>query len=284
MPEKETLERAEEDAREGKSPSTQAGEFVRRNAPYSRRQAWRCFHQASDCYRTVESSSSRGQAAAAQEGHGVSRDEEQSQSRSSEGKDPPEAIPQAVPCYPRSAQEQRQGCSFKEISGDPGAQRRQKARFGCSQTLRDEGRPDQGKSCSGRSQSRLNPRDLELKAPRSTTIGPPCSRSRRQSVYQKSQRQSRGRGPLDSHFSCIVRRGIEGSNLAMSAKANWPNAKLMFEAALADLDSDNVRLGGTGTVVLERARPLRAQTESVRLRRERALNEAAEALAKLWKR
>jgi hypothetical protein len=29
MPEKETIERAHEDAREGKSPSTQAGEFVR---------------------------------------------------------------------------------------------------------------------------------------------------------------------------------------------------------------------------------------------------------------
>lgn len=29
MPEKETLERARQDAREGKSPSTQAGEFVR---------------------------------------------------------------------------------------------------------------------------------------------------------------------------------------------------------------------------------------------------------------
>lgn len=29
MPEKQTLERAQEDAREGKSPSTQAGEFVR---------------------------------------------------------------------------------------------------------------------------------------------------------------------------------------------------------------------------------------------------------------
>ncbi|MGD0212039.1 MAG: DUF6496 domain-containing protein [Terriglobales bacterium] len=29
MPERETLERAKEDAREGKSPSTQAGEFVR---------------------------------------------------------------------------------------------------------------------------------------------------------------------------------------------------------------------------------------------------------------
>src|ERR671937_508936 len=29
MPEKETIERAEQDKREGKSPSTQAGEFVR---------------------------------------------------------------------------------------------------------------------------------------------------------------------------------------------------------------------------------------------------------------
>lgn len=29
MPERETMERAQEDAREGKSPSTQAGEFVR---------------------------------------------------------------------------------------------------------------------------------------------------------------------------------------------------------------------------------------------------------------
>ena len=29
MPEKETIERARKDAREGKSPSTQAGEFVR---------------------------------------------------------------------------------------------------------------------------------------------------------------------------------------------------------------------------------------------------------------
>ena len=35
MPEKETLERAREDAREGKSPSTQAGEFVREEMPTS---------------------------------------------------------------------------------------------------------------------------------------------------------------------------------------------------------------------------------------------------------
>jgi hypothetical protein len=36
MPEKETLERVEEDRREGKSPSTQAGEFVREEMDHIR--------------------------------------------------------------------------------------------------------------------------------------------------------------------------------------------------------------------------------------------------------
>jgi hypothetical protein len=36
MPERETLERAREDAREGKSPSTQAGEFVREEMDHIR--------------------------------------------------------------------------------------------------------------------------------------------------------------------------------------------------------------------------------------------------------
>ena len=36
MPEKETLERAEQDEREGKSPSTQAGEFVREEIEHIR--------------------------------------------------------------------------------------------------------------------------------------------------------------------------------------------------------------------------------------------------------
>jgi hypothetical protein len=36
MPEKETMERAREDAREGKSPSTQAGEFVREEIEHVR--------------------------------------------------------------------------------------------------------------------------------------------------------------------------------------------------------------------------------------------------------
>jgi Family of unknown function (DUF6496) len=36
MPEKKTVERAHEDAREGKSPSTQAGEFVREEMDHIR--------------------------------------------------------------------------------------------------------------------------------------------------------------------------------------------------------------------------------------------------------
>jgi hypothetical protein len=36
VPEKETLERAQRDAREGKSPSTQAGEFVREELEHIR--------------------------------------------------------------------------------------------------------------------------------------------------------------------------------------------------------------------------------------------------------
>jgi hypothetical protein len=78
-------------------------------------------------------------------------------------------------------------------------------------------------------------------------------------------------------------------NLAMNAKptSSLPktgiNAKLIFDAALADLNEEP-RLTHSGSAVLHRTRPLRACTESIRLRRERAISEAAEALAKLWKR
>ena len=41
MPDKETLERVREDAREGKSPSTQAGEFVREEMHHIRRRKTR---------------------------------------------------------------------------------------------------------------------------------------------------------------------------------------------------------------------------------------------------
>ena len=56
MPEKATLERAKKDKREGKAPSTQAGEFVREEIEtHSRRQAWGTVGQAGDCDRLVES-------------------------------------------------------------------------------------------------------------------------------------------------------------------------------------------------------------------------------------
>ncbi len=61
------------------------------------------------------------------------------------------------------------------------------------------------------------------------------------------------------------------------------NPQLIFEAALADLNEEP-RATSSGAPVLHRARPLRACTESSRVRRERALNEAADALAKLWRR
>src|SRR3979411_157324 len=48
MPERETIERAREDAREGKSPSTQAGEFVREEIHHVRegKHGGRCPKQA----------------------------------------------------------------------------------------------------------------------------------------------------------------------------------------------------------------------------------------------
>jgi hypothetical protein len=58
MPEKETLERAAEDKAEGKSPSTQAGEFVREEIEHVRegKHGARSTKQ-SDSDRTVKSSS-----------------------------------------------------------------------------------------------------------------------------------------------------------------------------------------------------------------------------------
>ena len=56
MPEKETMERAREDAREGKSPSSQAGEFVREEMHHIREgETWCGFYEASDRDRALES-------------------------------------------------------------------------------------------------------------------------------------------------------------------------------------------------------------------------------------
>lgn len=61
MPEKETIERAHEDAREGKSPSTQAGEFVREEMHQARCR----LTAAGDRHRPLQGSECRGEIAAA---------------------------------------------------------------------------------------------------------------------------------------------------------------------------------------------------------------------------
>jgi len=65
MPDEETLERAREDAAEGKAPSTQAGEFVKEEMDHIRED------QAGDRHRTVEGSPCRNQVAASGQRHGV---------------------------------------------------------------------------------------------------------------------------------------------------------------------------------------------------------------------
>jgi len=66
MPDQETLERAREDAAEGKSPST-PGRRIRagRNRARARGHTWREVDQAGDRDRFVQGSARRGQAAAA---------------------------------------------------------------------------------------------------------------------------------------------------------------------------------------------------------------------------
>jgi hypothetical protein len=69
MPEKRTIEKAKKDAREGKSPSTQAGEFV--HEARARRQAWSSFGEASYSDWIVEGEESWSKSAAARERKGL---------------------------------------------------------------------------------------------------------------------------------------------------------------------------------------------------------------------
>ena len=64
MPEQETLKRAKQAKKEGKSASTQAGEFVREEIHHIREGK---FCQTSNCDWLVESASSRSQAEATAE-------------------------------------------------------------------------------------------------------------------------------------------------------------------------------------------------------------------------
>jgi hypothetical protein len=79
MPEQETIERAREDKREGKSPSTQAGEFVREEMEHSRGETWRAFRQAGHRHWVVQSTTSRSKTSAAETR--VGQDEETGSAR-----------------------------------------------------------------------------------------------------------------------------------------------------------------------------------------------------------
>jgi hypothetical protein len=89
-----------------------------------------------------------------------------------------------------------------------------------------------------------------------------------------------------SHIACIVEILKQTSNHHMStpAKPLTSDAQRIFEAALTVVDSDDSRSRTAAAALLERTRPLRSRTESPRIQKERALNDAAEALARLWKR
>ena len=58
MPDSETMARARKDKREGKSPTTQAGEFVREEIHHIREGKHGAFDQASHRHRPIESTAS----------------------------------------------------------------------------------------------------------------------------------------------------------------------------------------------------------------------------------
>jgi hypothetical protein len=72
MPEKATTERARKDEQEGKSPSTQAGEFVREEMIIFAKESTALDHLASDCDRPFESASCRCQVATSQDWNSLS--------------------------------------------------------------------------------------------------------------------------------------------------------------------------------------------------------------------
>ena len=60
--------------------------------------------------------------------------------------------------------------------------------------------------------------------------------------------------------------------------------RIIFEAALAVMNNSDAKSSQKAEALLRRTRPLRTRIESNRAQQERALNDAAEALAKLWRK
>ena len=112
MPEKETLERAHEDAREGKSPSTQAGEFVREEMHHIREGK----HGAASTKQAIAIGLSKARRAgvklaAPKEGQASTRVRKQAQRDISKGQSSPRKKPSATRSRAVSGALKRQGHS-----------------------------------------------------------------------------------------------------------------------------------------------------------------------------
>jgi hypothetical protein len=89
-----------------------------------------------------------------------------------------------------------------------------------------------------------------------------------------------------SRMTCIVQTGGSACNQRMStsSKPLTMDPRLIFEAALTVVDSEDNCSRIAAAELLDRMRPLRTHTQDSKIQKERALNDAAEALAKLWKK
>jgi hypothetical protein len=68
MPESDVIARAGQDKKEGKAPSTQAGEFVREEIEHVRQGVHGARSEAGYCHRAVESQASRGEVGSSEKG------------------------------------------------------------------------------------------------------------------------------------------------------------------------------------------------------------------------
>ena len=130
MPEKRTIERAEQDAREGKSPTTQAGEFVREEIHHVREgKHGGAFGQAGHRDRAVEGAARRGETAPSTEGNGVRRRPTPRLEGPGQGSEHRggTVVTKAVPRRPRGTRARR---SFGRVAASPGQSGARRVRVG----------------------------------------------------------------------------------------------------------------------------------------------------------
>ena len=98
MPEEEAIERAREDEREGKSPSTQAGEFVREEMEHIRegQHGARSPEQGYSNW-PLQSASSRSQVAASEARQGTNKTSGQARSHKRARRTPQKAFSKTLP-------------------------------------------------------------------------------------------------------------------------------------------------------------------------------------------